>query len=134
MIIDCRVKVLHPHSAIVAHCNLGAILEDEVIHESDVDTLLGIDLYIVERHILDVAFRTTDEEDGIARAYISGLDALEQDTIVGWGSAIQCTSVSLVNRWVCIVFLIVIAVHGERVLDFGHGKISKSKVFLPTAS
>ena len=132
MVIVCRIVVLHPHRT-TAYGNLRAILEHEVIHESDVDTLLGIDLYIVERHILDVAFRTTDEEDGIARAYISGLDVLEQDTIVGWG-AIQCTGIRLVNRRVCIVFLVVVAVHRERILHVGHREVGELEVFLATAT
>ena len=81
-----------------------------------------------------MALWATDEEDGIAGANIGGLDVLEQNAIVGRGCAIQCASVCLVNRRVCIVFLIVIAVHGERVLHVGHSDVGELEVFLATST
>ena len=46
LVIYSRVEVLDPEIATGAR-NLGAVLEDEVVYESDVDARLCLDLHIV---------------------------------------------------------------------------------------
>lgn len=106
MVVYSRIILANPQFAGGAG-NLGIVLEDEVVYESDVNTLLSLDLYIVERDVLDVTLRAANQEDSVAFANIRCLHVLKQDAVVGWGRGVQSSGVSLVYCWVTAIFLIV---------------------------
>ena len=81
-----------------------------------------------------MAFWATNKEDSVAIANICCLHILQINTIIGWGSAIQCSCVSLVYRRIAIVVFVVEAVDREWVLNLGHSEVSKLPVFLTTAT
>lgn len=81
-----------------------------------------------------MTLRAANQEDSVAFANIRCLHVLKQDAVVGWGSGVQSSGVSLVYCWVTAIFLIVEAVDREWGLYLGHGEVGELPVFLATAT
>ena len=81
-----------------------------------------------------MTLRASNQEDSVAFANIRCLHVLKQDAVVGWGSGVQISGVSLVYCRVAVIFLVVEAVDGEWTLYLGHGEVGELPVFLATTT